>query len=82
MRASTYEQTPAYLKQRRRDLDLTQEELAARVGCSLVMLQKIEQGTRRPSKHLASLLAACLEIPDVEHVHFIRLVRKCRDVIR
>jgi predicted ATPase/transcriptional regulator with XRE-family HTH domain len=46
-----------WLRQRRKVLDLTQAELATRVHCSLVTIQKIEEGRRRPSKALAELLA-------------------------
>jgi len=64
-----------WLKQRRRALDLTQEELAARAGCSVFALRKIESGERRPSKQLAGLLAAALEIPEEDHPTFIRVAR-------
>lgn len=46
-----------WLKQRRRALDLTQEELARRIHCSLETIRKIEADTRRPSKEMALLLA-------------------------
>ena len=56
---------PAYfgewLKSRRKQLDLTQAELAQRAGCSLPALRKIEAGLRRPSKQLAGLIAKSLE---------------------
>jgi len=64
-----------WLKQRRKALDLTQEELAERAGCSVFALRKIESGERRPSKQLAGLLAAALEIPEDEHPTFIRVAR-------
>ncbi|HSM71341.1 MAG TPA: tetratricopeptide repeat protein [Anaerolineales bacterium] len=64
-----------WLKQRRKALDLTQEELSARAACSVFALRKIESGERRPSKQLASLLAAALEIPEEEHPTFIRVAR-------
>ncbi len=38
-----------WLKRRRQGLDLTQAELAARAGCSIFALRKIETGERRPS---------------------------------
>jgi transcriptional regulator with XRE-family HTH domain len=55
-----------WLKQRRKTLDLTREELAARAGCSIFALRKIESGERRPSKQLAGLLASALEIATEE----------------
>ena len=64
-----------WLKQRRKVLDLTQDELAERAGCSIFALRKIESGERRPSKQLAALLASALEIPDKEQQTFIRVAR-------
>lgn len=64
-----------WLKRRRKTLDLTQEELAGRAGCSIFALRKIESGERRPSKQLAGLLAAALEIPEQEQPTFIRVAR-------
>ena len=64
-----------WLKRRRHQLDLTQEELAQRAGCSVFALRKIEAGSRRPSKQLAGLLAQSLELPPEEHPTFIRLAR-------
>ena len=64
-----------WLKQRRKILDLTQDELAERVGCSVFALRKIESGERRPSKQLAALLAVALEIPEEERPTFIRVAR-------
>jgi len=56
-------------------LDLTQEELAQRVGCSKFALRKIESGERKPSKQLAGLLAKALEIPPDEQQTFIKVAR-------
>ena len=64
-----------WLKQRRKALDLTQEELAERAGCSVFALRKIESGERRPSKQLAALLANALEISEEEQPTFIRVAR-------
>lgn len=64
-----------WLKQRRKTLDLTQEELAERAGCSVFALRKIETGERRPSKQLAGLLASALEIPGDDKPTFIRVAR-------
>ena len=44
-----------WLKARRRSMDLTQPDLAKRVGCSLETIVKIESGERRPSKQVAEL---------------------------
>lgn len=64
-----------WLKARRKAIDLTQEELSARAGCSVFALRKIETGERRPSKQLAGLLAAALEIPEADRSTFIRVAR-------
>lgn len=64
-----------WIKRRRKALDLTQEELAERAGCSIFALRKIESGIRKPSKQLAGLLAAALEIPEQEQPLFIRVAR-------
>jgi predicted ATPase/transcriptional regulator with XRE-family HTH domain len=64
-----------WLKRRRKALDMTQDELAKRAGCSVGALRKIELGDRRPSKQLAGLLAKALEIPDEDQPAFIRVAR-------
>src|SRR5688572_20951119 len=64
-----------WLKQRRKMLDLTQEDLAQRVDCSLSSIEKIESGERRPSRQVAELLAECLAIPPDERVAFVRFAR-------
>jgi len=64
-----------WLKERRRALDLTQEDLADRIGCSPVTILKIERGTRRPSKQLVELLADHLNIAPEERPAFSRLAR-------
>ena len=64
---STGENSPLYfsewLKRRRQELGLTQEQLARRASCSVFAIRKIEMGERRPSRQLAGLLAQALEIP-------------------
>ena len=64
-----------WVKGRRKQLDLTQEELALRIGCSLVLIQKIEEGDRRPSKQIGELLAQHLAVPVGEWPDFIRFAR-------
>ena len=64
-----------WLKLRRKNLDLTQEELAERAGCSVFALRKIESGERRPSKQLAELLAIALDVEPAEIPTFIRVAR-------
>jgi predicted ATPase/DNA-binding XRE family transcriptional regulator len=64
-----------WLNCRRKELDLTQAELAERASCSVFTLRKIEAGLRRPSKQLAGLLAKQLEIPSEDQTTFIRVAR-------
>jgi transcriptional regulator with XRE-family HTH domain len=45
-----------WLKSRRKALDLSQPELATRIGCSPRTIEKLEADTRRPSKQMAALL--------------------------
>ncbi len=63
-----------WLKRRRRQLRLTQDALAARIGYTSATLQKLEQGVRMPSHTLAVLLADALELHDAERVDFFQLV--------
>lgn len=65
----------AWVRRRRRALDLTREELAPRLGCAVVTLRRIEGDERRPSKELAARLADCLEIPAEERGAFLRAAR-------
>lgn len=65
----------AWLKQRRNALDLTQTDLAERIGCSRDTIQKIEAGTRRPSKQVAGLLAVCLGVAPEQAEPFVRWAR-------
>src|SRR5438477_3512687 len=64
-----------WLKQRRKELDLTQLDLAERLGCSEDTVQKIEAGGRRPARQVAQLLAQCLEIPREEWPAFVHRAR-------
>lgn len=64
-----------WLKQRRKSLDLTQEELGARVGCARITIQKFELDQRRPSQLMAERLAEQLAIPRSEFTNFIRYAR-------
>jgi predicted ATPase/DNA-binding XRE family transcriptional regulator len=65
----------AWLKQRRKDLDLTQNILAHQVGCSAETLRKIESNRRRPSRQIAERLARQLSIPSDAVAPFIHFAR-------
>lgn len=64
-----------WLKLRRKQLDLTQAELAERACCSIFTMRKIEAGKRRPSKQLAGMLAKALGIPTEDQATFIKVAR-------
>ncbi|NOH02749.1 MAG: tetratricopeptide repeat protein [Chloroflexi bacterium] len=55
---------------------MTQQEAAARVGCSLSLIFKIESDERRPSRQVAELLAQHLEIPPEQRALFLKVARQ------
>src|SRR5689334_11794793 len=63
------------LRERRRVCDLTQEQLAKRVSCSVETIKKIEAGKLRPGKQLAELLTLHLAIPPEERTTFLKAAR-------
>src|SRR5262245_59100746 len=64
-----------WLRQRRRALDLTQDDLAKRVGCAVITIQKLEADERRPSRLLAERLLDSLQIAIDERAAIITLAR-------
>jgi predicted ATPase/DNA-binding XRE family transcriptional regulator len=64
-----------WVKHRRKVLDLTQAQLAQRVGCALITLKKIERDERRPSQEMAELLAEHLAVPQPERAPFLSMAR-------
>jgi WD40 repeat protein/transcriptional regulator with XRE-family HTH domain len=64
------------VREHRRSLDLTQEELARRAGCAPVTIRKIEHDALRPSQQIAERLAMALIIPLQERAAFVRLARQ------
>ena len=64
-----------WVRRRRKALDVTQTTLARRVGCSVVMIRKIERDERRPSRQMAELLADHLLISEGEREDFLRRAR-------
>jgi predicted ATPase/transcriptional regulator with XRE-family HTH domain len=64
-----------WIRQRRRALDLTQDQLAERVGCSVSAIRKIEADERRPSRQVAELLADTLQIPATDRGTFLKVAR-------
>jgi WD40 repeat protein/transcriptional regulator with XRE-family HTH domain len=67
-----------YVRQRRREMDLTQEELARRVGCAAITLRKIEAEDLRASVQIAERLALALALPLEERAEFVRRARAVR----
>jgi predicted ATPase/transcriptional regulator with XRE-family HTH domain len=65
-----------WVKRRRKALDLTQQGLAQKVGCSLATIAKIESDARRPSRQIAELLAQHLEIPVDQRDLFLKIARQ------
>ncbi len=65
-----------WVRRHRKARDLTQQELAQRVGCSPSLIFKIESDERRPSRQVAELLAQHLEIPDDQRELFIKVARR------
>jgi predicted ATPase/DNA-binding XRE family transcriptional regulator len=61
-------------------LDLTQQELAERVGCSISLIFKIEADERRPSRQIAELLVQHLEIPPDQRDLFLKVARQIKAI--
>jgi transcriptional regulator with XRE-family HTH domain len=59
----------------RKELDLTQEQLADQVGCSVETISKVEAGQRRPSRFLAERMAHVLELAPEEQARFVHAAR-------
>ena len=65
----------AWVRQRRRALDLTRDELATQIGCSVATIRRIEADERRPSKQLAARLADGLQLSPEERPAFLQAAR-------
>lgn len=65
-----------WVKRRRKALDLTQQELATQLGCSVSLILKIEMDERRPSRQIAELLTEKLQIPLDERELFLKIARQ------
>ncbi len=64
-----------WIKQLRVQLGMTQEALAAQVGCAVQTIRAFEIGRRRPSRVMAERLANVLGVPGNERAVFIRVAR-------
>jgi predicted ATPase/DNA-binding XRE family transcriptional regulator len=64
-----------WLRKQRRALDLTRQAFADQVGCAEVTLRRIEAGTLKPSKALASIILEKLAVPESERSQWIAFAR-------
>jgi class 3 adenylate cyclase len=64
-----------WVRRCRKTLNLTQDELARRVGCATITIRKIEQDERRPSRQVAERLAEVLDLPRAEREAFVKSAR-------
>jgi len=64
-----------WLKQRRKELGFTQNQLAFRISCSLIYLRKLESGERRPSEQMVDHLIKVFNISEVDRSRFLRFAR-------
>lgn len=65
----------AWLRQRRRALDLTQGELAQRAGCARITIRRMEADELKPSQQLAELLASHLGVPTAQRDVWLSFAR-------
>lgn len=69
----------AWVRKRRKLLDLTQDALALNASLSASAVRKIESDERRPSRETAELLAEALQVGAAEREQFLRLARSSED---
>jgi len=65
-----------WLAQHRKTCGYTQGQLAGEVGYSVFTIERIEEGTRRPSRKLAQLLVESLGVPEEERSRIVQLARE------
>src|SRR5690242_17463111 len=63
----------AWLRRRRKALDLSQAELAQRASCTPGTIKSIEASARRPSMQLAERLAELLALRPEERTAFLKV---------
>ena len=69
-----------WLHKQRRALDLSRQHLADQAGCAEITLRRIEAGTLKPSKELASILLRKVGVPQNELEQWIRFARGQADL--
>src|SRR5687768_7591485 len=65
-----------WVYQQRKAMDLTQSQLAERVACARVTVQKIESGRLRPSREIAERVAHQLGVAAHERAAFVQWARR------
>src|SRR6476620_12282299 len=65
----------AWLRQKRRLLDLTQKSFADQVGCAEITVRRMEADEYKPSKELAFTLFEKLGIPEAERPQWVSFAR-------
>ncbi len=69
-----------WVRRWRKACDLTQKQLAEKVACAVVTINKIEIDERRPSRQMAERLARCLNIPEAQRSNFIQVATREKPV--
>src|SRR5512143_1435390 len=67
-----------WIRRQRKALDLTQQVLADRVGCSVAAIKKIESDERRPSRQIAERMADVLGVSAGQRAVFLEAARGLR----
>ena len=65
----------AWLRLKRRALDLTQKAFADQVGCAEITVRRMEADEYKPSNELALVLFEKLGIPELERTQWVRFAR-------
>src|SRR5919202_3158067 len=69
-----------WLRTSRRGHDLTQAELARKVGCAAGTIRKLESDELRPSREIAARIAAQFAVPAAEGEAFVAFARGLADL--
>lgn len=69
-----------WLRKQRRALDLSRQDLAHQTGCAEITVRRIEAGTLKPSKELATILLEKVGIPQSELEQWVRFARGLGDM--
>jgi len=67
-----------WVQRRRKARDLTQQQLAEQIACSLAAVRKFESNERRPSREVAALLADALDVAEEDREMFVEVARGLR----